>query len=73
MLGASIAPSPDVWLSPSAAVQMNMTTTCRSNLLATQESRLRNWRLDYGVRKQCKEDVSKVIYTSAADSSTVQH
>lgn len=60
---------PDIWLTLSAAVQMNMTTTCRSNLLATQESRLRNWRLDYGVRKQCKEDVSKVIHTSAADSS----
>jgi len=42
------------------AVQMNMTASCNSNLKATQGNRLRNWRLDYGVRKQCKADVSKV-------------
>ncbi len=42
------------------AVQMNMSASCNSNLKATQGNRLRNWRLDYGVRKQCKADVSKV-------------
>ena len=64
---------PDRWLTVSDAVQMNMTTTCRSNLMATQESRLRNWRLDYGVRKQCKDDVSKVMYTCPTYRSKWAH
>ncbi len=50
------------------AVQMNMTASCNSNLKATQGNRLRNWRLDYGVRKQCKADVSKVIISQVLQS-----
>lgn len=50
------------------AVQMNMTASCNSNLKATQGLRLRNWRLDYGVRKQCKADVSKVISSQVLQS-----
>ena len=50
------------------AVQMNMSTSCNSNLKATQGNRLRNWRLDYGVRKQCKADVSKVISSQVLQS-----
>ena len=42
------------------AVQMNITAQCRSHLMTTQEDRLRNWRLDYGLRKQCKADVAEV-------------
>lgn len=43
---------------------MNATTTCQEHLYNTQESRLRNSRLDYGVRNQCKNDVYK--YCGAA-------
>lgn len=50
------------------ADKMNMTASCNSNLKATQGNRLRNWRLDYGVRKQCKADVSK--YCGAADNNS---
>lgn len=41
------------------ADKMNATETCRSHLLTTQASRLSNWRLDYGLRSQCKADVKE--------------
>ena len=43
---------------------MNATETCSAHLFSTQAGRLHNWRLDYGLRSQCKTDVSQVLLSA---------